>query len=79
MIIYKQIQETDLNQICYLALKKQANFSVELILLSETEFLLLQQIMQQKKMGQIAPQSLLEGLPQLLEKDLLYGFTLINA
>jgi hypothetical protein len=79
MIIRKQIQETDLNQICYLALKKQVNFSVELILLSEAEFLLLQQIMQQKKMGQIAPQSLLEGLPQLLEKDLLYGFTLINA
>lgn len=76
MIIRQQIQETDLNQICYLALKKQQNFSVELILLSEAEFLLLQQIMQHKKMGTIAPQSLLEGLPQLLEKNLLHGFTL---
>ncbi|MFT6925967.1 MAG: hypothetical protein ACJAZP_001561 [Psychromonas sp.] len=76
MIIRKQIQESDLNQICYLVLKKQENFSVELILLSETEFLLLQQIMQHKTMGTIAPQSLLEGLPQLLEKDLLCGFTL---
>lgn len=76
MIIRQQIQETDLNQICYLALKKQENFSVELISLSEAEFLLLQQIMQQKTMEKIAPQSLLEALPQLLEKDLLCGFTL---
>jgi len=76
MIIRQQIQETDLNQICYLALKKQENFSVELILLSEAEFLLLQQMMQHKTMGTIEPQSLLEGLPQLLEKNLLHGFTL---
>lgn len=76
MIIRQQIQETDLNQICYLALKKQENFSVELISLSEAEFLLLQQILQQKTMEKIAPQSLLEALPQLLEKDLLCGFTL---
>jgi len=76
MIIRQQVQETDLNQICYLALKKQENFSVELILLSEAEFLLLQQMMQHKTMGTIEPQSLLEGLPQLLEKNLLHGFTL---
>lgn len=76
MIIRQQIQETDLNQICYLALKKQENFSVELISLSEAEFLLLQQILQQKTMEKIAPQSLFEALPQLLEKDLLCGFTL---
>lgn len=76
MIIRQQIQETDLNQTCYLALKKQENFSVELILLSEAEFLLLQQIMQHKTMGTIAPQSLLEALPQLLEKNLLHGFIL---
>jgi len=76
MIIRKQIQETDLNQMCYLALKKQENFSVELILLSEAEFLLLQQMMPHKKIGEIAPQSLLESLPQLLEKNLLCGFTL---
>jgi hypothetical protein len=76
MIIRQQVQETDLKQMCYLALKKQENFSVELILLSEAEFLLLQQMMQHKKIGEIAPQSLLEGLPQLLEKNLLCGFTL---
>lgn len=77
MIIRQQVQETDLNQTCYIALIKQINFTIELVSLNETEFLLIEQIMQQKTLGKIEPQSLLEDLPQLLEKDLLCGFTLI--
>ncbi|HEY5716214.1 MAG TPA: DNA-binding domain-containing protein [Psychromonas sp.] len=79
MMIRNAVQETDLNQPCYLALKKQANFAVELISLNEAEFLLMQQVMQQKQLGKIAPQSLLQSLPQLLEKELLCGFTLIKT
>ena len=76
MMIRNEVQETDLNQPCYLALKKQATFSVELISLSEAEFLLMRQIMQKKQLGKIIPQSLLQSLSSLLEKDLLCGFTL---
>jgi len=79
MLIRQQVQETDLNQACYLALKKQENFSVELIILSEAEFLLMQQIMLKKSLGQIETQSLLQCLPLILEKDLLYGFTLTES
>jgi len=75
MMIRNEVQETDLNQPCYLALKKQPTFVVELISLSEAEFLLMQQIVQKKPLGKITPQSLLQHLSQLLEKDLLCGFT----
>ncbi|WP_372881074.1 DNA-binding domain-containing protein [Psychromonas sp.] len=74
MMLRNEVQETDLNQPCFLALKKQPSFTVELISLSETEFLLMEQIMQKKNLGEIAPQSLLPSLPKLLEKDLLCGF-----
>ena len=76
MIINNNVEQSDLNSPCYLALKKQENFSVELISLSNDEFLLLEQIIQGKSLRQIHPIDLHQYLPSLLEKDLLHGFTL---
>ncbi len=76
MIIDNKVQETDLNTPCYMALKKQADFSIELITLSREEFLLVQQISNHQCLGQVEPYDLHQFLPALMEKDLLNGFTI---
>jgi len=75
MLVDDKVQETDLNKACYLALKKQADFSVELIVLTENQYALLQQIADQQPLGKIITSDLQQLLPGLLEKDLLNGFT----
>ncbi|MCG6201361.1 DNA-binding domain-containing protein [Psychromonas antarctica] len=76
MIITNKVQETDLNTPCYMALKKQSDFSVELISLTKETFLLVQQISQHRPLGKIEPADLHLLLPSLLEKGLLNGFTI---
>ena len=76
MIINNNVEQSDLNKPCFIALKKQVDFSVELISLNKDEFLLLEQIIQEKSLGQIQPTDLHQYLPSLLGKDLLHGFTL---
>jgi len=75
MLVDDAVVETDLNEQCYLALKKHADFRVELIILQEDEYSLLQQIKNGKNLGQITPNDLHQQLPKLLEKQLLNGFT----
>jgi hypothetical protein len=74
MLIRQDVQETDLNCACYIALKKQPDFSVELIKLSKDEYSLVQQIKENRTLGQIQPQALHQHLPALMEKKLLNGF-----
>jgi len=76
MLVDNNVQETDLNQACYIALKKQPDFTVELINLTQEEFLLLQQISQQQCLAQITPAALHQFLPALMEKELINGFTI---
>lgn len=78
MIINNNVEQSDLNSTCYMALKKQFDFKVELISLNKDEFLLLEQIMQKKHLGQIQPAELHQNLPSLMDKGLLNGFTLNN-
>lgn len=78
MLIDKEVQETDLNCACYMALKKQPDFSLELIKLTPQEYSLAKQIRQNKPLGQIQPLELHQHLPLLMEKKLLSGFTLIK-
>jgi len=76
MLINNSVDEMDLNTSCYLALKKHPDFRVELIDLTPTQFLLLKQIKEGKKLAEIVPSELHEQLPTLLEKSLLNGFTI---
>ena len=76
MLINNDLQETDLNHKCYLVLKKQLDFSVELIELSKDQFMLLQQISEDKSLAEIKPHDLHQFLPVLLEKELLNGFVI---
>lgn len=76
MLIKNELKETNLNQDCYLVLKKQINFSVELITLSEPQFLLLQQISKDKSLEEIKPNDLHQHLPALLGQELINGFSL---
>jgi hypothetical protein len=76
MITNDAVVETDLNKACYLALKKHSDFRIELINLEESQFMLLQQLIEGKCLGQIMPQELHLQLPTLLEKSLLNGFTI---
>ncbi|WP_028863726.1 DNA-binding domain-containing protein [Psychromonas aquimarina] len=76
MLMKKQVQETDLAHDCYMALKKQPDFSVELIALTSHEYALTEQIKRSRPLGQIQPQELHQHLPALLEKHLVNGFTL---
>lgn len=76
MLINNDLQETDLNQECYLILKKQPDFSIELIELSKEQFLLLLQISENKSLAEIKPHDLHQHLPVLLEKKLLNGFVI---
>lgn len=78
MLINEEVQETDLNCACYIALKKQPDFSVELIKLTAQEHSLVEQIRQNRSLGQIKPQELHHYLPLLMEKKLLNGFTLAS-
>lgn len=75
MIISNTVQETDLNKACYIALKKQPDFSVELIKLNEDEFSLLEKICKQQCLGEIAAHDSQQFLPSLMEKKLINGFT----
>lgn len=76
MIINNQVQAMDLQEACYLMLIKQADFSVEIMTLSEQEFSLLLQINQKKTLAEIQPNDLHQLLPNLMEKKLLNGFTI---
>ncbi len=75
MLINEQVQEADLNHSCYIALKKQPDFSVELIALTSHEYALAEQIKHSRPLGQIQPQELHQFLPALMEKHLINGFT----
>lgn len=75
MIIADEVIETDLNSPCYLVLKKQQDFRIELITLKKDQILLLQEIQDGKNFKQIAIQQLHQQLPILLEQELLTGFT----
>ncbi|WP_019616669.1 DNA-binding domain-containing protein [Psychromonas ossibalaenae] len=76
MLINEQVQEADLNRSCCMALKKQPDFSVELIALTAQEYSLAEQIKHSRPLGQIQPQELHQFLPALMEKHLINGFTL---
>ena len=73
MLIENNVTETDLNTHCYLALKKQPDFKIELITLEKDEYLLLHEIKKGKKLASITL-SLHSKLSALLEKTLLNGF-----
>ena len=75
MLITHNVQQCDLNSTCYIALKKQPDFSVELIKLTPDEYSLLKQIKEKRSLEQIQPQTLHQCLPALMEKKLLNGFT----
>lgn len=75
MLINNSVQETDIAHCCYIALKKQPDFTVELIKLNKDEFSLLQQISKQRALGEIAANDLHQFLPSLVEKELINGFT----
>lgn len=79
MLLNNSLTETDLNQDCYIALKKQIDFSVELIALSKPQFQLLQQISESKSLTEIKPHDLHQNLPALLEKELINGFALTTS
>lgn len=76
MLLNNTVVESNLNTPCYLLLKKQPDFKIELISLTQDEFLLLEQIINNKPLGKITPQNLHQQLPSLLEKKLLNGFTI---
>ncbi|PKF62566.1 DUF2063 domain-containing protein [Psychromonas sp. psych-6C06] len=76
MLIAEQVQETDLNTPCYLVLKKQPDFKIELISLDKLSFRLLQQIQAGKTLAEISRDGLEAQLPHLLEQALLNGFTI---
>lgn len=75
MLVEDQIVEVDLNAPCYLVLKKQQDFRVELISLEKEQILLLQQIQSKKNFEQLVELNLHQQLPVLLEQGLLSGFT----
>ncbi|WP_022942071.1 DNA-binding domain-containing protein [Psychromonas hadalis] len=75
MIINNAVIESNLNIPCYLALKKQPDFRIELITLNKDQFLLLDQIKAGKCLGQITPITLHQQLPHLLEKRLINDFS----
>ncbi|WP_354624803.1 DNA-binding domain-containing protein [Psychromonas sp. MME2] len=75
MIIKDQVKHSDLNSNCYLALKKEIDFTVALIPLQKAQFLLLQQITQQRTLAEI-PSEFHALLPSLIEQKLLNGFTI---
>lgn len=76
MLLEDEVVESDLNSPCYLALKKHADFRVELIHLQQAQFLLLQQLNAGKTLAEIAPQDLHQQLATLLQQQLLNGFTI---
>ena len=76
MMVNNSIQETDLNQACYMALKKHADFRIELIPLTQDEFVLLQKIHQQCALSEITASNLQPFLPELIEKGLINDFTI---
>lgn len=78
MLLDKEVQETDLNRACYIVLKKQPDFSLEIIKLTPQEYSLAEQIRQNKPLGQIQPLELHQHLSLLMEKKLLSGFILAN-
>ena len=75
MLSNNQVQETDLNQTCYMALIKLPDFSVELAELNKDEFSLLQKISQQQCLGEIATDNPQQILAALMGKKLINGFT----
>lgn len=75
MIMDNAVVESDLNMPCYLALKKQHDFRIELMMLTKDQFSLLAQIQAGKCLGKIMPTALHQILPQLLEKRLINGFS----
>jgi len=76
MLITDTVIESDLNAPCYLALKKQPDFRVELVTLQQQQFQLLEQISNGRTLDQITPEDLHQQLPTLLEKNLLNGFNI---
>jgi len=76
MLIEDAVVESELNNDCYLVLKKQPDFRVELITLEQGQFQLLKQICDGKTLNQITPEDLHQQLPTLLENNLLNGFTI---
>ena len=75
MIISDEVIESDLDSTCYVALKKQPDFRIELISLEQQQFLLLQQIIAGKTLAEIST-DLHPQLATLLEKQLINGFTI---
>lgn len=76
MLLNNSIQETDLNQACYIALKKHADFRIELFALNKDEFALLQKIYRQCALSEITTLNLQKFLPALIEKGLINDFTI---
>ena len=75
MIKSHDVKETDLNQPCYLILKKQPNFNIEITEINEFQWQLIQQLQQQKTLGALHPSSLQNQLSDLLTLNLISGFT----
>lgn len=75
MLIDNALVESDLNVPCYIVLKKQADFRIELIPLQQAQFQLLEQIQAGKSLGDIDP-SIHQQLATLLANNLLHGFTI---
>jgi hypothetical protein len=76
MLITDEVVESDLNIPCYLALKKQPDFRIEIINLQQAAFLLLQKISEGNTLDELSAQGLEQQLPSLLENKLLNGFTI---
>jgi len=76
MLMTNEVLESDLNVPCYLVLKKQPDFRIEIINLQQSEFLLLKKISVGNTLGELTALGLEQQLPSLLENKLLNGFTI---
>ena len=75
MIKNNDVKEVDLNLPSYLLLRKNTDFSIEIIELSQPQWQLIQQLQQQIPLEQLQPSSLQEQLSHLLTLNLISGFT----
>jgi len=76
MINSGEVTETDLNQHCYLLLQKHPDFSIEIMELTQSQWLLIEQLQHATTLEQIQPTDLQEELSHLLTKQLICGFTI---
>ena len=79
MIKNNNVEDVNISQPCFLLLKKNPNFTIEVIELSEPQWQLIQQLQKQTTLGSLEPSRLQEQLSDLLTLNLISGFTVNNT